>query len=110
MPRKQAEAVCNPFAYPTPFELHFSIAHLEWYRSNPDDYVEKMNGTDKGLAAHFTIIRHRGKKLCGKEIKDVFSIVSKEDYFDSIWHDIEGARTTDIASYYAICKWNYAVA
>lgn len=87
------EAVCNPFVYPTPFELHFSIAHLEWYRSNPDDYVEKMNGTDKDLAAHFTIIRHRGRKLYGKEIEDAFSIVSKENYFDSIWHDIEGART-----------------
>jgi streptomycin 3"-adenylyltransferase len=85
------EAVCNPFVYPTPFELHFSIAHLEWYQSNPNDYVEKMKGTDKDLAAHITIIRHRGKTLCGKEIKDVFSDVSKEYYFDSIWYDIENA-------------------
>ena len=29
------ESVCNPFVYPTPFELHFSIAHLEWYVANP---------------------------------------------------------------------------
>lgn len=87
------EAVCNPFVYPTPFELHFSIAHLKWYQSNPDDYIEKMKGTDKDLAAHFTVIRHRGKKLYGKEIRDVFAAVSKEDYFDSIWCDIENAGT-----------------
>jgi len=87
------ESVCNPFVYPTPFEFHFSIAHLEWYRSNPDEYVEKMKGTDKDLAAHFTIICHRGKTLYGKAIKDVFSTIRKEYYFDSIWHDIEGART-----------------
>ena len=87
------EDVCNPFLYPTPFELHFSNAHLEWYQSNPDEYVDKMKGTDKDLAAHFTIIYHRGKTLYGKEIKEVFSIVSKEDYFDSIWHDVKGART-----------------
>jgi len=87
------EDVCNPFVYPTPFELHFSNAHLEWYQSNPDEYVDKMKGTDKDLAAHFTIIYHRGKTLYGKEIMEVFSIVNKEDYFDSIWHDVKGART-----------------
>lgn len=24
------QAVCSPFVYPTPFELHFSTSHLEW--------------------------------------------------------------------------------
>lgn len=57
------------------------------------EYVEKMKGTDKDLGAHFTIISYRGETLYGKEIKDVFSTVSKEDYFDSIWYDIEGAST-----------------
>jgi streptomycin 3"-adenylyltransferase len=85
------EAVCNPFVYPTPFELHFSISHLKWYKSKPDEYVENMKGTDKDLAAHITVISHRGKTLYGKEIKDVFSDVSREYYFDSLWYDIEGA-------------------
>ena len=48
--------VCNPFVYLTPFELHFSITHLEWYKTNPLDYIGKMKGIDKDLAAHFTII------------------------------------------------------
>lgn len=84
--------VCKPFIYPTPFELHFSIAHLEWYRTNPEDYVAKMNGTDKDLAAHFTIIYHRGKCLFGEEINNIFENVSQEAYFDSIWNDIESAE------------------
>lgn len=86
------ENVCSPFVYPTPFELHFSIAHLDWYQANPSDYIEKMRGADKDLAAHFTIIYHRGKALCGKPIHEVFSEVSREFYFDSIWGDIENAR------------------
>lgn len=65
------ETVCKSFIYPTPFELHFSIAHLNWYLSNPEDYIDKMNGTDKDLAAHFTIVYHRGKTLYGREIKSV---------------------------------------
>ena len=85
------ESVCNPFAYPTPFELHFSVAHLGWYQSNPQDYIEKMKGTDKDLAAHFTIIFHRGKTLYGKEISEVFAPVPKENYLDSIWSDIENS-------------------
>lgn len=85
------EEVCNPFVYPTPFELHFSNTHLNWYRSNPEDYVEKMKGTDKDLAAHFTITYHRGKTLYGKEIPEVFAPVPSADYLDSIWYDIENA-------------------
>lgn len=86
------KAVCKPFVYPTPFELHFSVTHLEWYKANPADYVAKMKGTDRDLAAHFTIIYYRGKCLYGEEIKNVFEKVSRENYLDSILSDIEDAK------------------
>ena len=86
------KSVCKPFVYPTPFELHFSIAHLEWYKNDPLDYVLKMNGTDKDLAAHITILYHRGLCLWGEEIHDVFEPVDEKAYFDSIWYDIECAE------------------
>ena len=84
--------VCKPFVYPTPFELHFSVAHLDWYRKVPDDYVSKMKGEDKDLAAHFTIINHRGECLYGASIKDIFADVPVQDYIDSIWNDIAEAE------------------
>ncbi|MCR5322731.1 MAG: nucleotidyltransferase domain-containing protein [Lachnospiraceae bacterium] len=37
------QSVCKPFVYPTPFELHFSVAHLNWYKSDPDDYISIGN-------------------------------------------------------------------
>ena len=79
--------------YPTPFELHFSITHLGWYRDDPDDYIQKMNGTDKDLAAHFTIIGKRGKCLYGQAIEEVFAEVPQMDYMDAIWDDISDAPT-----------------
>ena len=85
------KSVCNPFVYPTPFDLHFSIAHLNWYKSNTDDYIQKMKGTDKDLAAHFTNITNRGECLYGEPIEKVFSKVPEQDYFDSIWNDIADA-------------------
>ncbi len=87
--------VCSPFVYPTPFELHFSVAHLNWYLTDPDNYILKMNGADKDLAAHFTIILNRGKCLYGAPIKDIFGPVPKADYLDSIYEDITAA-TEDI--------------
>ncbi|MDY2938849.1 MAG: DUF4111 domain-containing protein [Fusicatenibacter sp.] len=85
--------VCNPFLYPTPFELHFSVAHLAWYKENPNDYIAKMNGVDKDLAAHFTVILKRGKCLYGLPIEEVFGEVPREAYLDSIRNDIADART-----------------
>lgn len=85
------KSVCRPFVYPTPFELHFSAAHLKWYKDNPADYLLKMKGTDRDLAAHFTIVFYRGKCLYGREIKDVFEKVSREHYLDSILFDVENA-------------------
>ncbi|QTE68023.1 DUF4111 domain-containing protein [Clostridiales bacterium] len=83
--------VCKPFVYPTPFELHFSAGHLNWYKDDPTEYIRRMNGTDKDLAAHFTIINKRGRCLYGTPIEDVFAEVPSGDYMDSIWFDIKGA-------------------
>lgn len=85
-------AVCRPFVYPTPFELHFSTAHLDWYKANPKDYIEKMKGVDKDLAAHFTITLRRGKCLYGKESPEIFEPVKREFYFDSILNDVADAE------------------
>ena len=84
--------VCKPFIYPTPFELHFSNGHLDWYKEDPDDYIHKMKGTDKDLAAHFTIINKRGKCLYGAPINEVFGEIPASDYMDSIWYDVENAK------------------
>ena len=90
--------VCKPFVYPTPYELHFSAGHLDWYQEDPDEYIREMKGTDKDLAAHFTIINKRGKCLAGAPIHEVFAEVPPRDYMDSLWYDIEGAAE-EIAAY-----------
>lgn len=83
---------CKEFVYPTPYELHFSNSHLQWFHENPTDYIHKMQGTDKDLAAHFTIINRYGKTLYGEEIAEVFGAVPRADYLDSILYDINDAK------------------
>ena len=84
--------VCKPFVYPTPYELHFSIGHIDRYEEDPDGYIREMNGTDKDLAAHFTVITNRGVCLYGPPIEEVFAKVPEECYMDSIRFDIENAE------------------
>lgn len=58
----------------------------------PDDYISKMNGVDKDLAAHFKIIKNYGIVLYGTDINEIFADVPRADYIDSIWSDIREAR------------------
>ena len=88
-----SEEHCRNFTYPTPFLLHFSNAHKAACEKDLDAFCRTMNGTDKDLAAHFTVIRSVGISLCGKPIREVFAQVPKEHYLDSVKCDIENAET-----------------
>jgi len=83
---------CREFIHPTPYEIHFSAAHLKGWCDDPSGYCEKMKGVDADLAAHFTIINHRGIVLCGEEISSVFSKIDSNYYFDSIKQDVQTSK------------------
>lgn len=85
-------SVCKNFIYPTPFELHYSIAHLQRCKDDLREYCTSMNGIDMDLAAHFTVIKHVGYTLVGKQVSEVFGEVPKEDYLDSIKADVENSK------------------
>jgi len=86
------ERYCQNFIYPTPYELHFSNSYLEKCKSSVENYCMEMHGTDKDLAAHFTVTKAVGYTLCGKEIEAVFGNVPKLNYLDSIKYDIQDAQ------------------
>lgn len=82
---------CNPFVHPAPFDFHFSNAHLKWAMEDREGYIRTMRGVDRDLAAHVTILCHRGRTLWGLPIGEVFGEVRREDYIDAIWYDVENA-------------------
>lgn len=84
------EKYAKEFIYPTPFELHYSDFHRNRYLSDSSYLCE--GSIDRDLAAHFTIIIHRGICLFGKKIEEVFSNVPKEYYIDSIVYDVKNAK------------------
>jgi streptomycin 3"-adenylyltransferase len=85
------ESFCREFVYPTPFELHYSNFHRERALADLSSYCAVMNGADRDLAAHFTVIKAVGIRLWGCDISNLFGEVKKEYYLDSIRGDISGA-------------------
>ncbi|WP_225228993.1 nucleotidyltransferase domain-containing protein [Paenibacillus gallinarum] len=79
----------NEFVYPTPFEFHYSLAHKEKYKADPDYLCGGYEDTD--LAAHFVVIYHRGIVLYGKSIRDVFTAIDKSYFIASIQSDVKEA-------------------
>ena len=66
---------CVNFVYPTPFELHFSKMYTERCRQDRKTFCRAMHGTDRDLAAHFTVSRAVGITLCGESAASVFGAV-----------------------------------
>jgi len=77
------------FTYPTPFILHYSDSHK-------DNFIQEgrlcENGKDPDLAAHITVLKNRGKVICGQDIDTVFANVPREDYLKALVYDINDAR------------------
>lgn len=84
-------ADCKPFRYPTPFELHFSNAHHHRAEADLSAYCRDMHGDDPDLAAHCTVLWHRGEVLLGAPISQVFGEVPRSCYVDSILADVRSA-------------------
>ena len=65
----------------------------ERYRENPAEYVRAMHGEDKDLAAHCMMLRHRGVRLYGPEIEQVFGPVSDKVFVNSVYVILNLCRT-----------------
>lgn len=75
----------SDFRYPTPYEFHMGTKEQVEFHGLP--YKTEM--TDPDLAAHFTITKHRGICVYGKQIDEVFIDIPKKYYLDSIAKDSE---------------------
>lgn len=73
------------WSHPCAFDFHFSE---DWRdRFNAGNFEQPANDPD--LAAHLTILHHRGITLDGKPIETIFRNVPHEDYLDAILADFD---------------------
>lgn len=94
--------VCRNFVHPTPYELHFSNAHLTRYQADIEGYCRELRGVDFDLAAHFAIARMYGETLWGAPVGEVFGPVPREDVLDSILRDVAEEDVSENPVYFAL--------
>ncbi|MGO4109648.1 aminoglycoside adenylyltransferase domain-containing protein [Paenibacillus sp. YAF4_2] len=96
------ETYVRNFVYPTPFEYHYSDYHRERYQSDP--YYLCGGFEDPDLAAHCTVVYHRGITLYGNPIQELFQPIERKYYVQSILNDIGDASTgiIDQPLYYSL--------
>jgi len=82
----------KPWKYPTPFEFHYSKDWREKFENEIKNGMWKTwNDNEKhdfDLAAHITVILHRGICLHGPKIEEIFEEIPFSDYLDSIIKDV----------------------
>ncbi len=86
----------HPWRYPTPFDFHYSedwrgqtaaaLADGSW-----QGWTASEEG-DPDLAAHITVLHARGVVLLGPPIADIFPLVPRADFLDSLRLDVLHAR------------------
>lgn len=84
------ETYLKNFVYPTPFEFHFSDFHLERYRQDADYLCGGFEDAD--LAAHLTVVYHRGRTLYGTGIRKAFQPVDEQFYLQALLNDLEDVQ------------------
>jgi len=86
-------SVLHNWQHPCPYDFHYSEHWRERYvdelRKGTTEIINDAINVDPDLAAHITIMNHRGICLDGEPIIEVFPSVPKKDYVSSIMEDYE---------------------
>lgn len=79
---------CRRPTHPLPFSLHYSRAHAQPARENPDAFVQRMTGNDHDLVAYLELIRQHGVVLLGRPIAETFGPIAPADLRDSLERNV----------------------
>ena len=79
--------------HPCPFDFHYSECWRERYENDllngTDHFLNEKVLFDNDLAAHITILHHKGICISGRPIAEVFPTVPPEDYLSAILGDFK---------------------
>ncbi|MFM1652091.1 DUF4111 domain-containing protein [Brevibacillus sp. B_LB10_24] len=79
--------------HPCPFDFHYSEFWRERYEMDlckgANQYLNDDQLKDPDLAAHVTVLYHRGICVEGRPVHDVFPSVPRSDYMSAIMGDFE---------------------
>jgi|GEM_PF-151284 len=110
------EASLKAWRHPLPYELHYSEdwrARFEQSMADPAwELLQAQERCDVDLAAHLTVLWHRGIRIAGPPIRALFPQVPREDYLDAILSDVrwaaDGIVSMPVYAVLNLCRvWRY---
>jgi streptomycin 3"-adenylyltransferase len=76
----------HPWRHPSPFSWHYSELWRDaMAREEAGGPPAALPAVDEDLAAHFTMVRARGRRLCGLPIEAAFPEVPRQDFLDAVF-------------------------
>jgi predicted nucleotidyltransferase len=84
----------HSWRHPAPYDFHYSESWRERFLEARGLGEVPPGGVDPDLAAHITVLEHRGICIWGKPIANVFPPVPRHDYLDSVRADLEWSRAS----------------
>jgi predicted nucleotidyltransferase len=86
----------RPWRYPTRFDFHYGESHRARFEAGE---TRPLSPADHDLAAHITVLREVGVALTGRPVLEVFPVVPRADYVDSLLRDLAWSRTERLTLY-----------
>lgn len=78
----------HPWRHPAVYDFHYSEDWREDFEGGDWKNLNAAAQRDVDLAAHITVLNHRGLCLYGKPAAEVFPAIPEQDFIDSVLADV----------------------
>lgn len=93
----------HPFSY----EFHYSPYWYKHFEENKCHVMTNKEKTDPDLASHIMNLSVQGIVVCGPEIKDIFPVISEQEFIDSLIYDESDAPLNNVDTIMNLCRSYY---
>ncbi|MGV2927655.1 DUF4111 domain-containing protein [Macrococcus capreoli] len=93
--------------HPYSYEFHYSPYWYNNYEKNKWQVTTNIEKKDPDLASHIMNLRTKGIVVYGPVIKDVFPVVTAQEFIDSLMYDEADAPLNNVDTIMNLCRSYY---
>ncbi|WP_158554242.1 aminoglycoside adenylyltransferase domain-containing protein [Macrococcoides goetzii] len=94
-------------SHPYSYEFHYSPYWYKYFEENKWQVTTNKEKLDPDLASHIMNLSVQGIVVCGPEIKDVFPVISEQEFIDSLIYDESDAPLNNVDTIMNLCRSYY---
>lgn len=94
-------------SHPYSYEFHYSPYWYKHFEENKWQVTTNKEKTDPDLASHIMNLSVQGIVVYGPEIKDVFPVITEQEFIDSLIFDESDAPLNNVDTIMNLCRSYY---